>query len=182
MSSNILIPGVVVVACLIIIFAISLGGREKPQPKIFQLRVPQKKRKRNRHQDITDSEKHDRILSKQSLSQWHKKYESDLLHFFEILDSLIFNKIKIDEGEISSEIFDKVKKAGLEHPSPEIGAELTAMIGTVNSANLALAKDSSDSLETFRETYQNYRFIWVSRMRQYIDDHERLISLQKPID
>ena len=182
MSSNVLIPGAVVVVCLLIIFAISLGGREKPQPKVFQLRVPQKKRRRNQSQELSDSEKRDNNPSKQSLSQWHEKYENDLLHFFEILDSLIFKGIEVDENEINTEIFDKVRKAGLEHPSPEIGAELTAIIGTANSANLALGKNSSDSLQNLRETYQNYRFVWVSRMRQYIDDHERLISLQKPID
>ena len=182
MSSNILIPGAVVVVCLLIIFWISLGGREKTQPKVFQLRVPQKKGRRNQSQEIPDSERHDSIPSKQSLSQWHEKYENDLLHFFEILDSLIFKGIEVDENEINSEIFGKIREAGLEHPSPEIGAELTAIIGTANSASLALGKDSSDSLQNLRETYQNYRFVWVSRMRQYIDDHERLISLQKPID
>lgn len=182
MSSNILIPGAIVVVCLLIIFWISLGGREKTKPKVFQLRVPQKKGRRNQSQEIPDSERHDSIPSKQSLSQWHEKYENDLLHFFEILDSLIFKGIEVDENEINSEIFSKVREAGLEHPSPEIGAELTAIIGTANSANLALGKDSSDSLQNLRETYQNYRFVWVSRMRQYIDDHERLISLQKPID
>ena len=182
MSSNVLIPGAVVVVCLLIIFAISLGDREKPQPKVFQLRVPQKKRKRNQSQEISDSERQGRIPSKQSLSQWHEKHEKDLLDFFEILDSIIFKGIEVDENEINSEIFDKIKKAGLEHPSPEIGAELTAIIGTANSAKLALEKDSSDSLANLSETYQDYRFVWVSRMRQYIDDHERLISLQKPID
>jgi len=182
MSSNVLIPGAVVVVCLLIIFAISLGSREKPQPKVFQLSVPQKKRRRNQYQELSDSESYDSISSKQGLSQWHERYENDLLHFFEILDSLIFKEIEVDENEVNSEIFDKIRKAGLEHPSPEIGAELTAIIGTANSANLALGKDSSDSLQNLRETYQNYRFVWVSRMRQYIDDHERLISLQKPID
>ena len=177
MSSNVLIPGAVVVVCLLIIFAISLGGREKPQPKVFQLRVPQKKRKRNQSQEISDSERQGRIPSKQSLSQWHEKHEKDLLDFFEILDSIIFKGIEVDENEINSEIFDKIKKAGLEHPSPEIGAELTAMIGTANSAKLALVKDSADSLESLRETYQNYRFVWISRIRQYIDDHERLVNL-----
>ena len=182
MSSNVLIPGAVVVGCLLIIFAISLRGRGKPQPKVFQLRVPQKKRRRNQSQEVSELERHDGITSKQSLSQWHEKYENDLLRFFEILDSLILKRIEINENEISPEIFDKIRKAGLEHPSPEIGAELTAIIGTANSANLALGKDSSDSLQNLRETYQNYRFVWVSRIRQYIDDHERLISLQKPID
>ena len=121
-------------------------------------------------------------LIKKRLSQWHEKHESDLLYFFEILDSLIFEGIEIDESEFNSGIFDKIRNAGLEHPSPEIGAELTTIIGTANSANLALDKDSSDSLQNLRETYQNYRFVWVSRIRQYIDDHERLISQQKPID
>ena len=182
MSSNALIPGAIMVVCLIIILAISLSGREKPQSKIFQLRVPQKKRKRNQSPDMSDSENLDRAPSKHRLSQWHEKYENDLLHFFEIVDSLIFRKIEIDENEIGLGIFDKIREAGLEHPSPEIGAELTAIIGTANSANLALVKGSSDSLEYFRETYQNYRFVWISRMRQYIGDQERLISLQKPID
>ena len=90
--------------------------------------------------------------------------------------------LKINENEFNSGIFDKIRNAGLEHPSPEIGAELTTIIGTANSANLALDKDSSDSLQNLRENYQNYRFVWVSRIRQYIDDHERLISQQKPID
>ena len=181
MSSNVLIPGAVVVVCLLIIFAISLGAREKPQPKVFQLRVPQKKR-RNQSDDLPDEQKHDSNPNKETLSQWHEKHESDLLHFFEILDSLIFEGIEIDESEFNSGIFDKIRNAGLEHPSPEIGAELTTIIGTANSANLALGKDSSDSLQNLRETYQNYRFVWVSRIRQYIDDHERLISQQKPID
>tara|TARA_B100002052_G_scaffold91748_1_gene84473 strand:- start:235 stop:783 length:549 start_codon:yes stop_codon:yes gene_type:complete len=182
MSSNVLIPGAVVVVCLLIILAISLRNRERPQPKVFQLRVPQKKKRRNQSQEISDSESHDGIPSKQILSKWHEKYENDLLHFFKILDSLIFEGIEIDANECNSGIFDKIRKAGLEHPSPEIGAELTTIIGTANSANLALGKDSSDSLQNLRETYQNYRFVWVSRIRQYIDDHERLISQQKPID
>ncbi|MDP6340998.1 MAG: hypothetical protein QF826_03635 [Acidimicrobiales bacterium] len=177
MSSNVLIPGAVVVVCLLIIFAISLANREKPQPKVFQLRVPQKKKRRNQSQEISDSESHDGIPSKQILSEWHEKHENDLLHFFEILDSLIFKGVEVDEDEGSSDIFDKIRKAGLEHPSPEIGAELTAIIGTANSAKLALVKDSTDSLESLRETYQNYRFVWISRIRQYIDDHERLLNL-----
>ena len=181
MSSNVLIPGAVIVVCLLLIFAISLGAREKPQPKVFQLRVPQKKR-RNQSDDLPDEQKHDSNPNKETLAQWHEKHESDLLHFFEILDSLIFEGIEIDESEFNSGIFDKIRKAGLEHPSLEIGAELTTIIGTANSANLALGKDSSDSLQNLRETYQNYRFVWVSRIRQYIDDHERLISQQKPID
>ena len=105
-----------------------------------------------------------------------------MLYFFEILDSLIFEGIAINEDEFNSGIFDKIRNAGLEHPSPEIGAELTAMIGTANSANLALDKDSSDSLQNLRK---NYRIIGSSGFKeyvQYIDDHERLISLQKPIE
>lgn len=182
MSSNVLIPGAVVVVCLLIIFVISLGAREKPQPKVFQLRVPQKKKRRNQSDDLPDVQKRDSTPDKETLSQWHEKHESDLLYFFEILDSLIFEGIAINENEFNSEIFDKIRNAGLEHPSPEIGAELTTIIGTANSANLALDKDSSDSLQSLRENYQNYRFVWVSRIRQYIDDHERLISQQKPID
>ena len=177
MSFNVLIPVAVVVVCLLIISAISLGGREKPQPKVFQLRVPQKKKRRNQSHDLPDLERHNSVPSKQRLSEWHEKHENDLLHFFETLDSLIFKKIVVDEDEISFEILEKIRKAGLEHPSPEIGAELTAIIGTANSANLALEKDSSDSLEGLRETYQNYRLVWISRIRQYIDDRERLLNL-----
>ena len=138
MSSNVLIPGAVVVVCLLIIFAISLGAREKPQPKVFQLRVPQKKKRRNQSDDLPIQRNVTTIQDKETLSQWHEKHESDLLHFFEILDSLIFEGIEIDEDEFNSGIFDKIRNAGLEHPSPEIGAELTTIIGTANSANLAL--------------------------------------------
>ena len=102
MSSNVLIPGAVVVVCLLIIFAISLGDREKPQPKVFQLRVPQKKR-RNQSDDLPDEQKHDSNPNKETLAQWHEKHESDLLHFFEILDSLIFKGIEVDENEINTE-------------------------------------------------------------------------------
>ena len=102
MSSNVLIPGAVVVVCLLIIFAISLGAREKPQPKVFQLRVPQKKKRRNQSDELPDEQKYDSNPNKETLAQWHEKHESDLLHFFEILDSLIFEGIEIDESEFNS--------------------------------------------------------------------------------
>ena len=108
MSSNVLIPGAVVVVCLLIIFVISLRAREKPQPKVFQLRVPQKKKRRNQSDDLPDVEKRDSTPDKETLSQWHEKHESDLLYFFEILDSLIFEGIAINENEFNSRIFDKI--------------------------------------------------------------------------
>lgn len=178
MSSNILFPSAIVVSCLIIVLVLSLRGRERTEPKKFQLRVPQKKRNNNPLLDLPKTPGSSEVPKKQSLSSWHKKYENDLLHFFEILDGLIFGEIGIAESEKSVDFLTNIEEASLKHPSPEIGAELTAIIGNAKSILVAIAKDPSDPVAEQRKIYQDYRLIWVSRIRQYVDDHERLIRLQ----
>lgn len=178
MSSNILIPVAIVASCLIIVLALSLRGRERKGPKIFQLRVPQKKRKNETLRDEARPSEDTDTLLRQSLPSWHKDHENDLLHLFEILDELISGKIDIFANENSTNLRSKIEEASLKHPSPEIGAELTAILGNANSIHAALTKDPLSPIAEQRKIYQDYRVIWVSRIRQYADENERLIRLQ----
>ena len=83
MSSNVLIPGAVVVVCLLIIFAISLGGRRKNSAKGLSIASPaEEERERNQSDDLPDSARHDNTPDKETLSQWHAKHENEICCIF----------------------------------------------------------------------------------------------------
>ena len=103
------------------------------------------------------------------------------MQFFEVLDSIILRRSDRVEDEVKSHIFSAIEEASLKHPSPVIGAELTAMIGSAESTGSGSDRNSSDYLSHQQHVYENYRLIWLSRIRQYVDDRERLIRLQKQI-
>lgn len=181
MSSSTLIPIAIVIICLLVVLLMSLSGREKSESKIFQLRIPQKRRKKKPPVDKSNSELDEVKIDRQALSKWHIQYERDLLQFFEVLDSIILRRSDRVEDEVKSHIFSAIEEASLKHPSAVIGAELTAMIGSAESTDSGSDRNGSDYLSHQQHVYENYRLIWLSRIRQYVDDRERLIRLQKQI-
>ena len=114
MSSNVLIPGAVVVVCLLIIFAISLGDREKPQPSL-SIASPQKK-ERNQSQSYP-IQRNVTTIQVNKASRNGMRNMKMICYIFEILDSLIFKGIEVDEKQINQKSLTR-EKAGLEHPSP----------------------------------------------------------------
>ena len=113
--------------------------------------------------------------------QTYKNFGAQHQATLNALDSIILGRNDRVEDEVKSHIFSAIEEASLKHPSAVIGAELTAMIGSAESTDSGSDRNGSDYLSHQQHVYENYRLIWLSRIRQYVDDRERLIRLQKQI-
>ena len=73
----------------------------------------------------------------------------------------------------------ELQKAAAEHPSPEMGAELSAMLASVSSSLHAYLRSEMDLAEQQQSVYQEYREMWFQRLRQFPQDIDRIIRLRR---
>jgi len=183
MSTNILFPSLIVALSLFVVFTVYSKTKQRPQPKIFRLQIPKKKKLGFQKNELTTEiqEEHE-TYEENALARWHSKHENTVLTFFELADKIMSqsHNAETDKNSILQKL-PSLDEASASHPAPDIGAELATLVGIVNTGCVS---SSRNDLETFTEQqllYIDYRSLWLSRIRQYVHDFERLIHLRKPL-
>lgn len=185
MSTNVLLPLLIIALSIFFAFTAYLRTRtrSKSQPKVFRLQIPKKKKLRSRRIEDVQKNDEEKILDQSvSLTGWHNDYEETLLTFFERADTVFIQTT--DTTNVNNPLpldLPNVDEAAYSHPSREIGVELTALAGIVNTGYISQSRKDQDTFAEQKKLYFDYRSVWLSRLRQYVNDFERLIHLRKPL-
>ncbi len=185
MSNDLLLPLLVCAGCLIIIVVVYLRTRSKPSPKSISL-----PRIESDHQRTADSEplfaEPPATTIEQGFASWHETFEGVVLDFIEFADDFIKS---IDEGKPAEEMKEvnvleaaettQFQRAASQHPSPEMGAELSAILATVSASLHAYLRGDTDLSHQQRSLYGEYREMWFQRLRQFPQDLDRIIRLRR---
>ena len=183
MFSDLMLPILVCAGCLIIIVLVLIKTRKKPPPKTFSIPGTQATRpSQNGETETAVTE----AASDQGLLSWHEGFESTVLDFIEFSDGLIetiVNEAPLEEMQ-SIDVFGatetlELQKAASEHPSPEMGAELSAILAAVSATLHAYLRSEFDLAEQQQSFYQEYREMWFQRLRQFPQDIDRIIRLRR---
>ena len=181
MSTNTLFPILIVAVSLFVAFTVYSKTKQKPQPKVFRLQIPKKKKVGLQDTDVSVSiqEEHE-IHAGNALSKWHKTHESTILTFFELADKVMSqsHNAEIDNDSILQKL-PNLDEASTSHPAPEIGAELATLVGIVNTGCVSFSRNDMETFAAQKLLYFDYRALWLPRIRQYVYDFERLIHLRK---
>lgn len=181
MSTNILFPILIVAVSLFVAFTVYSKTKQKPQPKIFRLQIPKKKKVKLRDADVSANiqEEHE-VHEGNGLSKWHKTHESTILTFFELADNVMSQShdAEIDNDSILQKL-PNLDEASTSHPAPDIGAELATLVGIVNTGCVSFSRNDMETFAEQKLLYFDYRALWLPRIRQYVYDFERLIHLRK---
>ncbi len=185
MSNDLLLPLLVCAGCLIIIVFVYLRTRPKPSPRTISIPEAQ-----SGHKEASDFEPlfadPPEATTDQGLTSWHETFESAVLDFIEFADGFIEF---IDEGKPAEEMKEidvlkasettQFQRAASEHPSPEMGAELSAVLATVSASLHAYLRGDADLSHQQRSLYGEYRDMWFQRLRQFPQDLDRIIRLRR---
>ena len=71
------------------------------------------------------------------------------------------------------------QRAASEHPSPEMGAELSALLAAVSASLHAYLRGDTDLAKQQQSVYSEYREMWFQRLRQFPQDIDRIIRLRR---
>ena len=184
MSNDLLIPMLVCAGCLTVICFVYIKTRPKRTPRTFS--IPKNQAAKLMEGNESDSGSSDQTTFDQGLSSWHDSFESTVLDFIEFADELIEtidNEIPLEE--ISDiDVFETEKaslfqRAASEHPSPEMGAELAAMLATASASLHAYLRGDLELAKQQRSSYREYREMWFQRLRQFPQDIDRIIRLRQ---
>ncbi len=183
MSSNVFFPILIVAVCALVALSVYSSTRPKAKQKIFRLAVPRKKRLKLHKPEATHQNEPEENSSQiGQLIKWHERHENTLLAFFEAADKIMTRN---DEGTSEKLLvldqLPRIQEASESHPAPEIGAELTAVVGILNTGCASLSREDIGAFEEQRLLYIDYRSMWLVRIRQYVQDFERLVSLRQPL-
>ena len=186
MSNDLLIPFLICIGCLGLVLFVHFKTRSKPLPKTFSMPTA----KLQTHEPTGQFTKFFDVSSPthedKSLARWHKSFETAVLDFIELADSFISsmdNETELGETKAidlqgTSEAVH-VQEAAVGHPSPEMGAELSALLATAAaSVHAHLRGDPALSCKQ-RLLYEDYREIWFQRLRQFPQNIERIIRLRR---
>tara|TARA_B100000953_G_scaffold295224_1_gene286112 strand:+ start:1071 stop:1571 length:501 start_codon:yes stop_codon:yes gene_type:complete len=163
-----------------------LRTRSIPPPKSFsipEIKSTQQGKGGNSESLFAESP---RVSIDQGLESWHETFESTVLDFIEFADGFIGS---IDEGKTSEEMkglnileameATQCQMAASEHPSPEMGAELSAFLATLSASLHAYVRGDTDLSNQQRSLYGEYREMWFQRLRQFPQDLDRIIRLRR---
>ena len=186
MTNDLLLPILVCAFCLSVIVVVYLKSRSKPPPKTFSIpdgRVDSDE-STNSSRDFLDSSSE--ASNDQYLARWHETFESEVLNFIEFADAYIRLMNEEDTAEevkgvdvLATEEATRFQRAASEHPSPEMGAELSAFLATVSASLHAYTRGDMDLSFQQRSLYAEYREIWFQRLRQFPQDLDRIIRLRR---
>ncbi|MBG01314.1 MAG: hypothetical protein CL470_03500 [Acidimicrobiaceae bacterium] len=186
MTNDLLLPILVCTFCLSVIVLVYLRSRSRPPAKTFS--IPDG---RNGSDEETNSSRNyldspSEISNNQSLARWHETFEREVLNFIECADGYIRSISKEDIAEeikgvdvLATEEATRLQSAASEHPSPEMGAELSAFLATVSASLHAYTRGDMDLSLQQRSLYAEYREIWFQRLRQFPQDLDRIIRLRR---
>ena len=181
MSTNILFPLLIVALSLFVAFTVYSKTKQRPQPKIFRLQIPKKRKARLRETDVSASTQEGHETHEgNDLAKWHKTHESTVLTFFELADKIMSqsHSEEIDNDSILQRL-PNLNEASTSHPAPDIGAELATLVGIVNTGCFSFSRNDMETFTEQKLLYYDYRALWLPRIRQYVYDFERLTHLRK---
>lgn len=186
MSNDLLIPILICIGCLGLVLFVHFKTRSKPPPKTFSIPTTKLQKHETTGQFENFFDVSSPVHGNKGLATWHKTFETAVLDFIELADSFLSsldnetepNEIKAIDLQRTPEAV-QVQEAAARHPSPEMGAELSALLATVAASFHAhLRGDSALSLKQ-RLLYLDYREIWFQRLRQFPQNLERIIRLRR---
>ncbi len=183
MLSDLMLPILVCAGCLVIMISVYLRTRKKSQRKTFS--IPESKLMKSSEDNEAEPSAAE-VPSDQGLLSWHEGFESTVLDFIEFSDGLIeiidngspLEKIK-NIDVLGADQTLEFQKAASEHPSPEMGAELSAMLAAVSASFHAYLRSELDLVRQQKSIYQEYREMWFQRLRQFPQDIDRIIHLRR---
>lgn len=186
MLSNLMLPVLVCAGCLVIIIFVYLKTRTKSERKAFSIPKSQSiKPIRNEGLEPLTPDSTPAALD-QGLSPWHELFESAVLDFIEFSDRLVRT---IDNGGPLEDLkgidlFEaietlEIQRAASEHPSPEMGAELSALLASISASLHAYLRGDTDLAKQQKSVYSEYREMWFQRLRQFPQDIDRIIRLRR---
>ena len=186
MNNDLSLPILVCAFCLVVIVFVYLKYRSKPPPKTFS--IPDGRygsdEETNSSRNFLDSSSEK--SNDQNLARWHETFESEVLNFIEFADGYIRSISEEDTAEklkgidvLATEEATRFQRAASEHPSPEMGAELSAFLATVSASLHAYTRGDIDLSLQQRSLYAEYREIWFQRLRQFPQDLDRIIRLRR---
>ena len=186
MLSDLMLPVLVCAGCLVIIAFTYLKTRTKSERKAFSIPNSQSiKPIRNEDSEPLDPDLDSAVLG-QGLLPWHELFESAVLDFIEFSDHLVgtidsggsLEEMKrVDVLEASETL--EFQRAASEHPSPEMGAELSALLAAVSASLHAYLRGDTDLAKQQQSVYSEYREMWFQRLRQFPQDIDRIIRLRR---
>ncbi len=186
MLSNLMLPVLVCAGCLVIIFLVYLKTRTKSERKAFSIPKSQSIKLRQNEDSEPLSPNSGHTSLDQGLLSWHELFESTVLDFIEFSDRLVRT---IDSGGQLEEmkgvdVFEAIEtlefqRAASEHPSPEMGAELSALLAAASASLHAYLRGDTDLAEQQKSVYWEYREMWFQRLRQFPQDIDRIIRLRR---
>jgi hypothetical protein len=186
MSNDLLIPFLICIGCLGLVLFVHFKTRSKPPPKTFSMPTV----KLQTHETTGQFENLFDVSSPtpadKSLATWHKLFETAVLDFIELADSFMGSMGNKTEPEETKAVdLQKtpeavhVQRAAAGHPSPEMGAELSALLATVAASFHAHLRGDSTLSRKQRLLYEDYRELWFQRLRQFPQNLERIIRLRR---
>ena len=186
MLSDPMLPVLVCAGCLVIIVFVYMKTRTKSERKAFSIPKNQIiKPLRNEGTETLAPDSCPATLD-QGLLPWHELFESAVLDFIEFSDRLVKT---IDNGGPLEEtkgvdLFEAIEtlefqRAASEHPSPEMGAELSALLAAVSASSHAFLRGDTDLAKQQKSVYLEYREMWFQRLRQFPQDIDRIIRLRR---
>ena len=182
MLSDLMLPVLVCAGCLVIIVFAYLKTRTKSERKAFSIPNSQSIKPIQNE----GSEPLDPVALGQDLLPWHELFESAVLDFIEFSDHLVgtidsgvpLEEMKgVDVFEASETL--EFQRAASEHPSPEMGAELSALLAAVSAGLHAYLRGDTDLAKQQQSVYSEYREMWFQRLRQFPQDIDRIIRLRR---
>lgn len=159
MSTDVLYPILIGAGCLMLGLVVHLLTRPKPSASDIQLPTDA----------VAGSEPPNAV----DLGAWHRRHEPALLDFFDVHDAAPGQAPDI-EG-----VDEALESAGVDHPAPDMGAELAAMRAAATSAQDAAGRGDAEAATRHRDIYTEYRNVWLERLWQFPVDRSRLETVRR---
>ncbi len=160
MSTDILYPILIGVACLVLVVVVHLITR--PKPSRSDITVP------GAHSRLPENSVEPSALD---LEEWHQTHEATLLTFIEHYDH---PNEKTDDAALS----DSFETALSSHPAPEMRAELAALRAAAEAMTSATERGDTEAIVRHNDVYRTYRYAWLERLWQFPVDADRVGSVR----
>ena len=186
MLSDLILPVLVCAGCLVIIVFVYLKTRTKSERKAFAIPNSQSIQPlRDKGSEPLDPDSGQAALD-HGLLPWHEFFESTVLDFIEFSDHLVeaIDSSRPLEDMKGVDVFEasetlEFQRAASEHPSPEMGAELSALLAAVSASLHAYLRGDTGLAKQQQSVYSEYREMWFQRLRQFPQDIDRIIRLRR---
>ncbi len=171
MSNNVLYPLLIAAACAIAVFLVHRLTR--PKPSRADITLPTKPTGATAAPPSGSDPAID-------LSQWHATHEVALLNYFEHHDNLEDSTNSTDSTaeDLVADLSAAFESAYVEHPAPDMRAELAATRSAADAMGLAKERGDDAAFNRHNAVYTEYRAAWLERLWQFAADRTRIARLR----